>query len=477
MLITIPSGGTAMFRFREKELARLSAFAGRSDTRAASVYGRIRTGKTTLILHALEQGIFSDGLYYFVNSRDYHLCLMDFKHEIQRKFGQDPLLEGTASFKDVFVYLSRIIQKPCVIMIDEFPFLARKDENVCVEFQWIIDHGLGPHKLILLGSSRSFMIRHFSNAPLHGRFDETIEVFPFTFEEVHQLFENHDDALAVYAATGGTAQYVSFFMRYPSVEEGMKKLCFDPAGRLYMEADILLMMEFRETSVYTRILRFIGEASRTAAQIAAKAEMDHRVIFAYLSKLIELQIVSVDENLLAGRHSEKRYKISDLFFRFHYSFISPNASFIASAGERSMPFILNDQYKTCLEIVYEDIIRRNLFLYAADGRLPFIPKHIGKWWGRVQEAGNWMESEVDIIAYDDKNVLVGECKHRTKKIGIKELERLRYKANYIAAGHRKVYYLLAGRSGFSDDILNAEDEDVILIDKTDIIRTAGQKAA
>lgn len=91
-----------------------------------------------------------------------------------------------------------------------FPFLAKKDENVPVEFQWIIDHGLGSIKLILLGSNLSFMKKQIGNreAPLYGRFDEIMEVRPFTFSQVRSLFPSRDDAMMVYSLTGGVAQYV-----------------------------------------------------------------------------------------------------------------------------------------------------------------------------------------------------------------------------------------------------------------------------
>ncbi|MBR4576758.1 MAG: hypothetical protein IKO25_06095 [Clostridia bacterium] len=45
-------------------------------------------------------------------------------------------------------------------------------------------------------------------APLYGRFDEIMEVRPFTFSQVRSLFPSRDDAMMVYSMTGGVAQYV-----------------------------------------------------------------------------------------------------------------------------------------------------------------------------------------------------------------------------------------------------------------------------
>ena len=135
---------------------------------------------------------------------------------------------------------------------------------------------------------------------------------------------------------------------------------------------------------------------------------------------------------------------------------------ITAIGEKAIPYILGDYYKEYLGFVYEDIIRNNCYLYAAECRFPFMPVRVGKWWGNVMEDGSWHESEVDIVAYDHDSVLIGECKYRNKKTGIKEFEALKIKAGAIPVGKRKQYFLLASKSGFTKE-LEARD-DVILLD-------------
>ena len=118
-----------------------------------------------------------------------------------------------------------------------------KDDHVTVEFQWIIDHGLGSNKLILLGSSLSFMKKQIGDreAPLYGRFNRILELRPFSFDEVHTLFPSFEDAVAVYARTGGVAQYVMLYKAYSSVKEADAALFFTPHGQLFQEAENLLM--------------------------------------------------------------------------------------------------------------------------------------------------------------------------------------------------------------------------------------------
>jgi hypothetical protein len=94
-----------------------------------------------------------------------------------------------------------------------------------------------------------------------------------------------------------------------------------------------------------------------------------------------------------------------------------------------------------------------------------MPRTVGKWWGPVCKDNIWQETEVDIIAYDDRNLLVGECKYRTKAVGLKELEDLKLKAQFMSAGSRELYYLLASKSGFTEEIRSFQDPRVILIDQ------------
>ncbi len=65
---------------------------------------------------------------------DYETSLRDFKNILKRG-NDDSILDSLNSFKDVFTYINTD-QK--VVVIDEFPFLAKKNSNISIEFQYII---------------------------------------------------------------------------------------------------------------------------------------------------------------------------------------------------------------------------------------------------------------------------------------------------------------------------------------------------
>ena len=457
-----------MFYYREDEFRQLSRFLHHPSARAMAIYGKRRTGKTRLITEFIRKDtghtIF---LYFQCTSYDYHACLRDFLSVVRSRFPDETYLSSMSSFRDALVAISKTLSEPLCIIIDEFPFLAKKNENAPVEFQWIIDHGLGSIKLILLGSNLSFMKKQIGNreAPLYGRFDEIMEVRPFTFSEVQALFPSQDDTMKVYSMTGGVAQYVMFFLDYPSVQEATASLFFSPDGRLIREAPNMLLQEVRDPTTYEQILRALGGSDKTTPQIAEQSGLDSKGLAPYLNRLQELNLVSLANNPLSSEKRKQRFRITDALFRFHYTFIESNMSLINSLREKAVDYVLDHRYQEFVGVTYEDIIRGNCFQYALDQRIPFMPRTIGKWWGPVCKNNVWQESEVDLIAYDDRHLLVGECKYRTKAVGSGELDALKLKASFIPAKGREICYLLASKSGFTEELRSMKDPSVILIDR------------
>lgn len=73
--------------------------------------------------------------------------------------------------------------------------------------------------------------------------------------------------------------------------------------------------------------------------------------------------------------------------------------------------------------------------------------------------------QLDVIAYNDHYLIVGECKYRNKAMGLGELDALKIKSQYIHAKGREQFYLLASKSGFTEDLLSLQEPHVILINQ------------
>ena len=169
-------------------------------------------------------------------------------------------------------------------------------------------------------------------------------------------------------------------------------------------------------------------------------------------------------NPLSTEKKKQRYRITDALFRFHYTFIEPNMSMINSLRGKAVDYVLDHRYQEFIGVTYEDIVRESCFEYALEHRIPFMPQKTGKWWGPVFKDGTWQETEVDVVAFDDRHLVLGECKYRSKAMGIQELDELKQKAPFVHAKEREIWYLLASRSGFTEELRSVADSHVILID-------------
>ena len=73
--------------------------------------------------------------------------------------------------------------------------------------------------------------------------------------------------------------------------------------------------------------------------------------------------------------------------------------------------------------------------------------------------------EIDVVAFDDNHLVIGECKYRNKAVGLQELKALQAKGLFVQSKGRELYYLLASKSGFTEELRSMKDAHVILIDK------------
>ena len=72
---------------------------------------------------------------------------------------------------------------------------------------------------------------------------------------------------------------------------------------------------------------------------------------------------------------------------------------------------------------------------------------------------------MDLIAYDDRHLIVGECKYRSKATGLQELDSLKLKAQFIPAKGRELFFLLASKNSFTEEVKLIQDSHLILIDR------------
>ena len=179
-----------MFCGRKRELDTLTKLYQSGKFEFAVVYGRRRVGKTMLLDEFCKgkKAVFFTGIEASVSENLSQLSKAVLEHSDAKSSSFD-------SFENIFLYIDSLARdERIVLVIDEYPYLAKSEESIPSLLQKHIDHSWKKSKLMLIlcGSSMSFMENQVLGykSPLYGRKTSQLKIFPFSFFESCELCKN-----------------------------------------------------------------------------------------------------------------------------------------------------------------------------------------------------------------------------------------------------------------------------------------------
>ena len=320
---------------RETELRMLQRRYDSGKFECVVVYGRRRIGKTALINRFVQD---KPAIFYTATENGAERNLKGLSASIARyrnglnSVGSPVYEDYRDAFEDVFRMAER---DRLILVIDEYPYLAKAEPMVSSLLQQLIDqhHGTGKLMLILSGSSMSFMERQVLGyqSPLYGRRTAQIKVMPFDYRESRGFVPDmgKEDAAVVYGITGGIPQYLIQFDDGVSLEENLRWNVLDPSAYLFEEPGKLLQEELRKPAEYNNIIQTIASGASSGVKIANGSHIEQTVLSHYLRNLSDLHII-VKETPYPEGSRRGIWRIEDLLFRFWYRYIPDNMSLIES---------------------------------------------------------------------------------------------------------------------------------------------------
>ncbi len=361
------------------------------------------------------------------------------------------------------------MDKPLVLVIDEFPYLANINPAILSMLQHLVDHSLQDGKLflVLCGSYMGFMEKEVLSAksPLYGRRTGQLRMKPFDYKTSCQFLSafSDEDQLLLYGAFGGTAMYLAQIQPDQTVQENITSLYLRPTGYLYEEPLFLLRQEVYEPGIYHAVIEAIANGASHASEIATRTGEDSPKCLKYIHTLCQLGIL-YKEVPFGEKHNSRKtiYGISDPMFRFWYRYVAPNRTLLETDApdivwkRRIQPDLTNYMGHVFERICQDYLLREN-----SAGNLPFLFSSIGRWWGT--DPRTHTQVEIDLVAQDGTSYIFGECKWRNEKPGYKILQELQNKAAVFGRKPREIWYVLFSKSGFSDALLDASLKDPHLI--------------
>jgi AAA+ ATPase superfamily predicted ATPase len=462
-----------MFIGRETELRELNALYHSDKFQFPVIYGRRRVGKTALINEFIKD---KEAISFTSLETKSRQNLENFSRAVFEYVGgpsPSPMFRGFQEALDYVFALSR--EKRLVLVIDEYPYLAKSYKGFASILQMMIDKHKESSKLflILCGSSMSFMENQVLGykSPLYGRRTAQFKVQPVDFFESRRYFESFTDIdmALIYGIVGGTPQYLLQMNDMLSVEENIKNTFLKASSYLFEEPNNLLKQELREPATYNAIIAAIAEGSTKLSDISDKVDEETSACSVYLKNLISLGIVKKEIPIAEKTRRKTTYVIADNMFRFWYRFVPSNLSIIQHGMADAAYRGISEQLPSFMGAVFEDICRQYLWELNSKGDTPFTFKEIGRWWGGDPETK--CEAEIDILASDKKDSAVFcECKWTNEDIDAAVLDKLIRRSGMFR--FKKKYFYLFSKNGFTLECKRRSDEigNVKLVSYKDMLR-------
>lgn len=284
------------------------------------IYGRRRIGKTRYVKELCKNFKF---IYSMGVNSSFTANLKMFQNNCAKVV---PII---ADLKEDYKLILKALKGAVdVLILDEFPYMIKKDDLLSSLLQYFIDHEYKQTKMniILLGSSISMMKNLMGQvSPLFGRKTATIKLEPMKFWELQYFYPDcsFSELLEIYSITDGIPRYLE------SVESPFWKWLDNELYYQYLlgdEINVILSMEFREPAKYFDILDAIAVGKSTYSEIANFIQMKVSDLSGYMRKLLYADLVyqeyPINDVVRSSRTTHRavlkngRYYLKDNFMIF-----------------------------------------------------------------------------------------------------------------------------------------------------------------
>ncbi|MDR1565289.1 MAG: ATP-binding protein [Oscillospiraceae bacterium] len=454
-----------IFVGRKRELASLNERYAGDNFEFMCIYGRRRVGKTELIKEFIKdkKAIFFTGLEDTseANLMEFSEAVLETTRGIRASLESYNLL-----FDEVY---NAAKNERLVLVIDEYPYLAKRYEGISSLLQREIDHRLKDTKLflILCGSSMSFMENQVMGhkSPLYGRRSGQLKLLPFDYYDSAEFYKGftREEKAIVYGITGGIPKYLMLFSDKAPLKTNIIKNFFSADSVLFEEPSNLLKQEVNEAAIYNAILTSIATGSSELNKIAAKTHVESSQCVYYIKSLIELGIIKREVPFGDKETSKKTiYRLNDGMFRFWYRFVYRNNSQLQMGRGEEIYNQIQTQIFDFMGEAFEAICCSYMWRQNIQGSLPFPFANIGRWWGNNPKLKS--EQEIDLIAadFDEQKAIFCECKWTNEKVSESVVDKLIDRAEMFSYAEK--YYYIFSKSGFTEAALAKASLKVRLIE-------------
>ena len=436
--------------------------SGGADQRGRCVVlrGRRRVGKSRLVEVFIEQAGIPSFWFTATRGERTERLRSEFVAELagsELPHAPDVGDETPATWATAFRRVADAVSDdvPCVVVLDELPWLVEGDDAVEGALQTAWDRYLSrkPVLLIVIGSDLAMMEQLGEyGRPFHQRGVEMV-LEPLNPAEVGAMLHlDAADAFDAFLITGGLPLICQEWPKGASWRRYLRAALSDPTSALIVSGERVLQAEFPGEVRARDVLGVIGDGERTFSRIAARlggvVPLAPASVNNALRSLIDKRVIAADVPLsLRPAETERRYRVDDPFLRFWLRFVAKALPAVERGrGDRALAEIERG-WGAWRGRAVEPVVRRSLARLLPDDTFPEADA-IGGWWNRQNNP------EVDLVAADrsgrpTKLEFVGSIKWRESapfdRSDLAELARL---ASFVPGFRPDVPLVAVSRSGF-----------------------------
>ncbi|MBE6014010.1 MAG: ATP-binding protein [Lachnospiraceae bacterium] len=449
-----------MLSSRKRDLSLLSQIYKKGENEAVIVYGAMGLGKTRMVNEFCKD---KNHFYYMAKQASELQQKIFFSTEIKNQFQID---FDSIEYKDALDALLRTRPGKFVLVIDEFQFIAKKDDEFIKTIVELLKDQDREVMVILVSSQIGWI---GSELPGFMKYNSSTKLFvahkmeEIGFVDLVQTLERYDtrECVKIYGIIGGIPKYIDRWNKNRSIKDNVCKLILSPNGILYNEVDRIIGAELREQSVYNTILYALATDKNKLNDLYAYTGFSRAKISVYINNLIDLDIVEkVDSYETAGKVNTKKgvYQIRNTIVNFYYRFIYSNLSDLNTMPESEFyETYIEPNLNAYLDRYFVKVCQEYLLLLSKIGKLPITISKIGSWIGK--------QGNIDIIASDEEGkAIIGLCRWKDRTVTYSMCLEL-----FDLMGQAKIsadYYYLFSSKSFDEKLKKEAEKEprIILVD-------------
>lgn len=365
---------TESFVGRENELAKLHELWKKKVASFVVIRGRRRVGKSRLIEEFGKTARFFEfsGLpptSKTTAAKQREEFLRQFK-----KYSTYSTLE-TQDWGDIFTLLAKeTASGKVIILLDEISWMGSKDPTFLgkLKIAWDLFFKKNPQLiLVVCGSVSSWIEKNIlSHTGFVGRISLSMVLQELPLPDCQRLLQklgvNYPpyEFFKLLGVTGGIPRYLEETLKGLSVEENIKRMCFQTEGLLYREFDQLFSTLFSKSGdKYKKIIQLLSTSEMETEEVAKALDysrggyvsnmLDELVKAGFLKKTYVWDIESAKEK------KKPRFRLSDNYLRFYLRYIEPNRGRIERGhfAEQTLTSLIG--WNTLMGLQFENLVLNN----------------------------------------------------------------------------------------------------------------------